>query len=376
MTTDTTQVPTTADGQLLDASRVEAFAETLFGFYTGGMLTYLVDIGHTTGLLDAAAAGPATSGVLADRAGLHERYVREWLGAMVTGGVFDYEPSTGTYHLPIEHAVCLAGDTSSNLAPFSLLNTHLAKHVGQVAAAFRDGGGVPYEAFRPEFTDVMDTLNRGGFDEQLVSTWLDLVPGLRDRLTAGARVADVGCGTGHAMVLLGQAFPTSTFVGYDIAEDAIAAGRREAAERAVDNVSFEVRDAATLAVDEPFDVVFVFDAIHDQVAPADVLARIHDMLTADGVLLAFEPHASSSLEDNVAHPLAPFLYAISTLHCLTISLAHDGAGLGTVWGEQVAREMLHDAGFGHVAVREVPDEPVNALYVAHRQRPIGAALVA
>ncbi|MBW3605113.1 MAG: class I SAM-dependent methyltransferase [Actinobacteria bacterium] len=366
MTTDTRQVATTTDEPSFDASRVEAFAETLFGFYTGGMLTYLVDIGHTTGLFDAAAAGPATSAVLADRAGLHERYVREWLGAMVTGGVFSYEPTTGTYRLPAEHAVCLTGDTSSNLAPFSLLNTHLAKHVGQITQAFRDGGGVPYQAFRPEFTGVMDALNRGGFDEQLVSSWLDLVPGLRDRLTAGVRVADVGCGTGHAMVLLGQAFPASTFAGYDIAEDAITAARREAAEHGVDNVTFEVRDAATLTVDEPFDVVFVFDAIHDQVAPAEMLRRIHDLLAADGVLLAFEPHASSNLEDNVAHPLAPFLYAISTLHCLTVSLAHDGEGLGTVWGEQLAREMLRDAGFSDVTVREVPDEPVNALYVAHR----------
>lgn len=366
MTTDTSQRSTTIDEQPLDASRVETFAETLFGFYTGGMLTYLVDIGHTTGLFDAAAEGPATSDELADRAGLHERYVREWLGAMVTGGVFSYEPTSGTYQLPAEHAVCLTGDTSSNLAPFSLLNTHLAKHVGQVTQAFRDGGGVPYDAFRPEFTGVMDALNRGGFDEHLVSAWLGLVPGLRDRLRAGARVADVGCGTGHAMVLLGQAFPASTFVGYDISEEATAAARREAAKQAVRNVTFEVRDAATLTVDEPFDVVFVFDAIHDQVAPAEALRRIHNMLTAGGLLLAFEPHASSDLEDNVAHPLAPFLYAVSTLHCLTISLAHDGAGLGTVWGEQLAREMLRDAGFSDVTVREVPHEPVNALYVAYR----------
>lgn len=366
MTTDTQHVVTTIEERSLDGPRVEAFAEMLFGFYTGGMLTYLVDIGHTTGLFAAATQGPATSAELAQRVGLVERYVREWLGAMVTGGIFSYEPSTASYRLPAEHAVCLTGETSSNLAPFSLLNTHLAKHVGQVAQAFRDGGGVPYDAFRPEFTGVMDVLNRGGFDEQLVSVWLDLVPGLRDRLTAGARVADVGCGTGHAMVLLGRAFPASTFVGYDISDDAITAARREAAEQAVDNVTFEVRDAATLAVDEPFDVVFVFDAIHDQVAPAEVLVSIHDMLTADGLLLAFEPHASSNLEDNVAHPLAPFLYAISTLHCLTVSLAHDGAGLGTVWGEQAARQMLRDAGFADVTVREVPDEPVNALYVAHR----------
>lgn len=366
MTTDTPQVPTTADAPPLDESRIEEFAETLFGFYTGGMLTYLIDIGHTTGLFDAVAAGPATSDELADRAGLHERYVREWLSAMVTGGVLTYEPAAGTYRLPAEHAVCLTGDTSSNLAPFSLLNTHLATHVGQVTKAFREGGGVPYEQFRPEFTGVMDALNRGAFDEELIPVWLDLVPGLRDRLTAGARVADVGCGTGHAMVVLAQAFPASTFVGYDLAEDAIDRARREAAEHGVDNVTFEIRDAATLAVDDPFDVVFSFDTIHDMVAPAEVLRRIHDMLTPDGLLLAFEPQGSSNLEENIAHPLAPYLYAISTLHCLTISLAHDGAGLGTVWGEQRARQMLRDAGFRDVTVREVPDDPVNALHVARR----------
>ena len=366
MTTDARQLNTDSGARPVDGARVEAFAETLFGFYTGGMLTYLVDIGHTTGLFAAAADGPATSDELARRTGLHERYVREWLGAMVTAGVFSYEPPTDAYELPAEHAVCLTGSTSSNLAPFSLLNTHLAKHVGQVTRAFREGGGVPYEEFRPEFTDVMDALGRGGFDEQLLSGWLDLVPGLREQLTAGARVADIGCGTGHAMVLLARAFPASSFVGYDIAEDAIAAARREAAEHGVDNVRFEVRDAATLVVDEPFDVVFVFDAIHDQVAPDEVLRRVHDMLAPSGLFVMFEPHASSNLEDNVAHPLAPFLYAISTLHCLTISLAHDGAGLGTVWGEQLAREMLRDAGFGEVRVRDVPDDPLNACYIVRR----------
>lgn len=366
MTTETRQTPATTQGQPLDETRVKAFAETLFGLYTGGMLTHLVDIGHTTGLFETASEGPATSHELAERAGLHERYVREWLGAMVTGGIFSYEPTNGVYSLPAEHAVCLTGPTSGNLAPFSLLTTHLAKHVGQVTRAFREGGGVPYEDFRPEFTSVMDALGRGGFDEQLLSCWLDLVPGLRERLTAGVQVADVGCGTGHALVLLAQAFPASTFVGYDISAEAVASARSEAAECGVGNARFEVSDAATLTVDDPVDFVFVFDAIHDQVAPDEVLRRIHGMLTPGGRFLMFEPHASSNLEDNIAHPLAPFLYSISTLHCLTISLAHDGAGLGTVWGEQLARRLLGDAGFAEVTVREVPDDPVNALYVARR----------
>ena len=351
----------------LDESRIEAFAEQLFGFYTGGMLTYLIDIGHRTGLFAAAAQGPATSAQLADRAGLHERYIREWLGAMVTGGVLTYDAGSSSYTLPAEHAVCLTGGGATNLAPFALMNTHLAKHVRDVTQAFRDGGGVPYEEFRPEFTDVMDSVSRGSFDEALLSEWLPRAPGVPDRLEAGARAADVGCGTGHAIVLMAQAFPESEFVGYDIAEDAIALARQKAAEAGVHNARFVVRDAGTLTVDDPFDVAFVFDAIHDQVAPAQVLKNIHDMLTPGGIFMMFEPAVSSRLEENVAHPLAPFIYSISTLHCLTISLAHGGAGLGTAWGEQLAREMLRDAGFGDVTVEEVPEDPINALFVARKQ---------
>lgn len=359
MTTDTTQAE-------LDGTRIEAFAEQLFGFYTGGMLTYLIDIGHRTGLFDAAALGPATSTELADRAGLQERYVREWLGAMVTGRVVEYDPTAGSFHLPATHAACLTGTGAANLAPFAQLNTHLGAHVHQVADAFRAGGGVPYEEFRPEFTDVMDAVGRGGFDEVLMSEWIDLEPGVRDQLAAGARVVDVGCGTGHALVLLGGAFPASTFVGYDISQEAIDRGREEAARAGLDNVRFEVADAAELHADEPFDVAFVFDAIHDQVAPATVLRNIHQLLRPDGVFLMFEPAVSSRLEDNVAHPLAPFLYAVSTLHCLTISLAHDGAGLGAAWGAELASDMLRDAGFGDVTVHDVPNEPINALFVARR----------
>jgi SAM-dependent methyltransferase len=350
----------------LDEARVEAFAGRLFEFYTGGMLTYLVDIGHQTGLFTAAAGGPATSGALAARAGLQERYVKEWLGAMVTGGIVDYDPATRTYRLPAEHAACLTGDGSANLAPFSRLDTLLAKRVDAVARAFREGGGVPYAEFRPEFTDVMDGLGRGTFDELLLEAYLPLVPGLPERLAAGARVADVGCGTGHALVLMAGAYPSSTFVGYDLAEDAIDRARAEAAAAGLTNVRFEVRDAARLAVEEPFDVVFVFDAIHDQTAPAEVLDRIYEALAPGRLFVMVEPRASSNLEDNLANPLAPLLYSVSTLHCMTVSLADGGAGLGTVWGEQQARRMLDDAGFGDVAVHEAPGDPINAVFVTRK----------
>jgi SAM-dependent methyltransferase len=354
---------TAATGQL-DEARVEAFAGRLFELYTGGMLTFMIDIGHRTGLFAAAAAGPATSAELAARADLQHRYVREWLGAMVTGGIVEYDPAAGTYRLPAAHAACLTGPGSANLAPFSRLDTHLAKHVDAVARAFREGGGVPYAEFRPEFTDVMDALGRGVFDELLVEAYVPLVPGLGARLAAGARVADVGCGTGHAMVLLAAAYPASTFVGYDLATDAVARARSEAAAAGLANARFEVRDAAGLTVEEPFDVVFVFDAIHDQVDPAAVLARIHAALAPGGTFVMVEPRASSDLAGNLANPQAPMLYSVSTLHCLTVSLAGGGAGLGAAWGEELARAMLAEAGFGDVVVHDAPGDPLNGVFVA------------
>jgi 2-polyprenyl-3-methyl-5-hydroxy-6-metoxy-1,4-benzoquinol methylase len=282
----------------VDERAVEAFAGRLMTMFTDGMLTYMVDLGHRTRLFDAAAAGPATSAEIAGRAGLDERYVREWLGAMVTGGIVAYDPDSGTYRLPAEHAVCLTGEGAMNMAPFSQLNTHLAQHVGQVAEAFRTGGGVPYSAYRPEFTDVMDGLGRGTYDELLVDAYLPLVPRLTERLTDGARVADVACGTGHALVLLAKAFPASTFVGYDLDGEAIARARDEAAREGLTNLTFEVRDVAELGADAAFDVVF--DALHDQARPARVLERVNASSRATASLFAVqhgllpEDHADST----------------------------------------------------------------------------------
>src|SRR3954468_2048307 len=174
---------TTSD-TTIDPQRVEAFAGQVLTIYTGAMLNYMIDIGHRTSLFTAAAVGPATSLALADRTGLTERYVREWLGAMVTGGLFGDEPSTKTYVLPPERAAALT-DGPMNLAPMAQFNTHLAKHVHQVARAFREGGGVPYAEFRPEFTDVMNAISSTIFDAWLLDGYVPLVPGLAERLTSG-----------------------------------------------------------------------------------------------------------------------------------------------------------------------------------------------
>ena len=348
-----------------DPAKIEEFAGRLLSVFTGSMLAYMIDIGQRTGLLAAAAGGRATSDELARRAGLTERYVREWLGAMVTGGIVDYDPTTKSYSLPPERAACLT-EGPTNMAPWAGMVTHLGKHVHQVARVFREGGGVPYAEYRPEFTDVMDALSREIFDGLLIDAYVPLVPGLAEQLTTGARVADVACGTGHALVLLARAFPASTFVGYDLDEGAIARARAEAGGAGLTNVRFQVCDAARLSVDQPLDVVFVFDAIHDQVDPTGVLDRIHAALVDGGCFVMTEPHGADNLEDNIANPMAPILFACSTLHCLTVSLAHGGAGIGTVFGEQLARRMLTDAGFVDIQLHPAPGDPVNAVYVSRK----------
>jgi SAM-dependent methyltransferase len=357
---------TTSPGATLDEQVAEEFAGRLLQHYTGAALTYLIEIGRRTGLLNTAAAGPATSQELAARAGLTERYVREWLGAMACGGIVEYETATGRYRLPPEHTACLTGDGVDNLAPLAYLTVVLAKHVPAVSEAFRSGGGVAYSAYVPDLHDVMEALWGPIYDTLLVGRIVPLAPGLAQKLAAGARAADVACGTGRALVALATAYPASTFIGYDLDDTAVDRARTRAAELNLTNVSFQTRDAATLTVTEPFDAVLVFNAIHDQAAPAVVLRRIHDALAPGGTLLMNEPRLSSDLGDNVNNPMATFIYAVSTLHCLTVSLAAGGAGLGAAFGEQAARQLLADAGFGEIAVHEAPGDPGNAVFVTHK----------
>jgi len=351
--------------QAVDRERARAFATQLFGYYKGAILSYLVKVGYRTGLFEAAARGPATSQALAERAGLEERYVREWLGAMVTGGIFDYEAASRTYTLPPEHAACLTGGHAANVAPSSVVVAHLGTHLAETERVFQEGGGVPYSVFRPEFTAAMDDSWRRIYDELLVDGFLAATPGICERLERGARVADVGCGTGHAINLMARAYPRSTFVGYDLAEDAIARARAEANEMGLANASFVVLDVTQLPAEPALDLITAFDSIHDQVDPAAVLRRVGEALAPDGTFLMIDFKFSSNLEDNIANPFAPFYYGTSLLHCMTVSLAEGGAGLGAVWGEQLARRMLAEAGFTSVVVLDSP-RPQNCIYVCRK----------
>jgi SAM-dependent methyltransferase len=340
----------------------------MLDIYTGAALTFMIAVGYQTGLFEAAAVGPATSAELAERAGLQERYVREWLGAMTTGGIMAYDPVSQTYALPPEHAPYLTGHTIRNAAPQSRMYPLLAATLPDLLECFRRGGGVPYSRFRPGFTQVMDDSWRRIYDDQLIRGFLPAAPDLPGRLQLGIRVADFGCGTGHALNLMAKEYPASTFVGYDLAEDAIAAAGEEASAMGLSNVRFEVQDAATLPVDTRFELILAFDSIHDQARPEIVLWAIAEALAPDGIFFMVEHRSSNDLADNLHNPFAPMYYSVSTLHCLTVSLAEGGAGLGAMWGEQDACRMLAGAGFRDVEVVPSP-RPQNVIFVCRKQPP-------
>jgi SAM-dependent methyltransferase len=353
------------DATNVDTEAAEEFAFKVLGMCTGGLLTALLEIGRRTDLFEHAAAGPATSAELASRAGLHERYVREWLAAMVAGGIVEYNVDNGHYWLPAEHAVSLTGDGVENLLPVAYLVSAISSQVDGVTSAFHNGGGVPYASYLPQLHDVMDRLWQPMYRDLLVQQTLPLAPGLVERLESGARLADVGCGTGSGLLVLAERFPRSRFVGYDADAAAIAIGMDRATREGLANLSFELCDAATLRTDEQFDAILVFNAIHDQARPEDVLRSIRAALVPSGTLLMNEPRISSHLEQNIGNPLAAMTYSISLLHCMTVSLAEGGAGLGTGWGEELALSMLADAGFTEVAVFDAPGDSGNAVYVTH-----------
>ncbi|WP_431683822.1 class I SAM-dependent methyltransferase [Kitasatospora sp. KL5] len=331
----------------------------------GSALALMVSVGHQVGLFEAMAGSPpATSAGLAEASGLDERYVREWLGGMVVGGIVEYDPDAGTYTLPPEHAPSLtAAGGPDNLAGMMQYVGLMGGVEQQVAESFRKGGGVPYSAY-PRFQALQAEESARVYDLALVDTIVPLVPGLAERLRSGIDALDVGTGRGHAPVVLAAAFPESRFHGLDRSEEGIAFGRGEAERRGLQNVALAVGDST--GIGGQYDLITAFDVIHDLAEPGPTLAAIAAALRDDGTFLMGDIAASSRLEENIGHPFGPALYCFSVFYCMTTSLSTGGAGLGTVWGEQTARRMLAEAGFREVEVRSVEGDPVNVYYVARK----------
>jgi 2-polyprenyl-3-methyl-5-hydroxy-6-metoxy-1,4-benzoquinol methylase len=327
----------------------------------------MTSIGHRTGLFDAMAEmPPATSAQIAAGAGLNERYVHEWLGAMVAAGVVEYVPDAGTYVLPPEHAARLTrAATPANFAVFAQYIPLLGTVEDDIIASFRAGGGVPYARFG-RFHEVMAEESGQTILPVLRERILPLVAGLIERLESGIRVLDVGCGRGRALNLMAGWFPRSRFVGYDLSEGAIAFAEDEAQRAGRANVSFVARDLSQFDEEaEPgaFDLVTTFDAVHDQAAPRVVLRGIRHSLADDGVYLAQDIKGSSHVHLNPEHPFGTMIYTISCMHCMTVSLAQGGEGLGAMWGRETAERYFTEAGFRTVEVHELEHDPQNYYYV-------------
>ncbi len=353
--------------QELDQAKAEEFGGRMVGLLNDAMLSLMTSVGHRTALFDTMAMnGSLTSEELAGKAQLNERYVREWLNAMTVGGIVDYDAATKTYVLPAEHAASLTRAAGpGNLAAFAQFTALMGGVEDGIVECFRNGGGVPYSAF-PKFQELMAEESAQVSDAALVTGTLPMVDGLVERLEAGIDVCDIGCGQGHTINLMAQAFPNSRFTGWDFSEEGVAAGRAEAKQLGLTNTTFDVQDAAKIDATKQFDFITTFDAIHDQAKPDVVLGNIATALRDDGVYLCVDIAGSSHVEHNMDHPMAPMLYSVSTFHCMTVSLALDGAGLGTMWGQEVANEMLAAAGFGNVETKTLPEDIMNVYYIARK----------
>jgi ubiquinone/menaquinone biosynthesis C-methylase UbiE len=331
--------------------KAEAFAESLVDVLNKSAVALALSLGHRAGLFDAMAKLPvaATSAQIADAANLNERYVREWLNALVTGRAVSY-------------AAFLTRGAAQNLALTMQFIPILAGVEDRVLDCFRHGGGVPYSEF-PRFHEVMAEQSGQTVVNNLIAAILPLVPGLKEKLEAGIDVLDVGCGSGRAINLLARNFPNSRFKGCDFSAEGIGAARDEAEKLGLTNARFEIKDAAAIGEVEQYDLITAFDAIHDQARPDAVLREIYRALRPDGTFLMQDIAGSSHVHQNLDHPAAPLMYMTSCMHCMTVSLAQGGAGLGTMWGEEKACEMLKEAGFADISISKLEHDLLNAYYV-------------
>lgn len=367
MSTLTTPHAQTADRQIADTASAKDpnFAERLIAMYNDASLALMISLGHRTGLFDRMAEmNWATSVEIAAVAELSERYVREWLGAMVTGRIVDYDPKRRKYRLPAERAGWLTRAAApDNMAVIAQFVGLLGRAEPDVLEAFKTGRGVAYCKY-PEFHTIMAEESGQSVVAGLLDHILPLIPEALERLEAGIDVLDVGCGSGYAMNFLAEHFPQSRFVGYDYCDDAIATARAEAQRRSLRNVRFEQKDATRLGESSCYDMIVTFDAIHDQAFPDLVLRGIREGLRPNGVYLMQEIGASSHLEKNIDHPLGGFIFTVSCMHCMSVSLAQGGIGLGAAWGEELAEQMLREAGFEDITAQRLDHDILNTYFVA------------
>ena len=344
------------------------FQEYMVDVMNKGSLSLMLSIGHRVGLFDTMVSlPPSTSKQIALASNLNERYTREWLAAMVVGKILNYDPSNDLYFLPTEKAELLTRNTKTyNFAASMQWIPILGQVEDEIVNCFKEGGGVPYSSYK-RFHEVMEEESAQTVLSVLFESIIPLVPQLEDRLKKGIKVLDIGCGSGRVMNMMANQFPLSKFTGYDISEEAIKNAQSQSLINGTKNVDFKVKDVSKIldpSTNLSFDLITAFDAIHDQAEPATVLTNIVSLLKPDdGIFLMQDILSSSLLKNNIDHPLGIFLYTISCLHCMSVSLAQDGRGLGAMWGKEKAVEMLKEAGFTKVDVKQLSHDFQNYYYI-------------
>jgi ubiquinone/menaquinone biosynthesis C-methylase UbiE len=354
------------------------FSEKITAILNYSALNLAMAIGYQTGLFDVMDTfdTPQTLPAIAQKSGLNLRYIKEWLGVMVTGQIVEIsrdEDGNNRYYLPKQH-----GDLVTRRAGNSNLGVYTqeiplltACAMEAVVEGFATGKGVDYDRY-PKFQAFMSQLADAKHRQVLVDKFLPAVDGgrLMEDLRSGIRVCDLGCAAGVALILMADAFPESRFVGIDLSREAIETARREASRQQLSNLEFVIADAAALKENPEWkdscDYVTAFDAIHDQTQPLAALQGVHHILAPGGRFSMVDIAARTNLADNLAHPMGPFLYTVSLMHCLPVGLVDGGSGLGMMWGQEKAVEMLQAAGFATVQVQEIPEDPFNLHFLCFK----------
>ena len=348
----------------VDAGKLMGFVFRAVDEVGATLNTALVVMGDRLGFYRAlAGAGPLTPAELAGRTGTAERYVREWLNAQAAGGYVDYDPDTGHYTLPAEHAVALTDESSPAYLPgFFQIALGTVHDSPRITEAAKTGAGVGWHEHAHDVYEGCERFFRPGYNANLVPAWLPALDGVVGKLQRGARVADAGCGHGASTIVMARAFPASTFVGSDYHEGSIRTARERAREAGVgDRVSFEVAPAASYS-GRVYDLVTMFDCLHDMGDPAGAARHVRQSLSPDGTWMIVEPAAGDRVEDNL-NPVGRAYYSFSTLLCTPASLSQDvGLALGAQAGEARVREVVTNAGFNRF--RRVSETPFNLVFEA------------
>lgn len=355
---------TTLETKPVDEAKLGAFVGQAVTDMAAAISGLLLHLGDRLGLYKAmAGAGPVTSTSLAARTGTAERYVREWLSNQAAGGYLIYSPADGTFELPPEHAMVLADEDSPVFlgGAFETIASAYVDH-DKFVHAFQTGAGVGWGEHDHRLFSGVLRLFRPGYAAHLVDEWLPALDGVVEKLQAGARVADVGAGLGASTIILAKAFERSSFVGFDNHEPSIVAARKAAAEAGVlPRTSFEVAGATDFP-GKGYDLIAMFDCLHDLGDPVGAARRVRQALAPDGTLLLVEPFAGDRLEDNL-NPVGRAFYGLSTVICTPNSLSQEvGLGLGAQAGELRLSTVLHEAGFS--SVRRATETPFNLILEA------------